>query len=137
MNQNAVGGSGFLRVSARTANGALPVPGAQVIIYGAEADQGNAGVLYALRTGEDGLTPPVELDAPPRSLSLQPGTAIPYAQYNIEIRREGYVPVIDLDVPIFDGIVSTQPTLLIPIGADGIIPETQIRESEPESQPSL
>lgn len=132
MNQNSNMGNGFLRVSARTANGALPVSGAEVTISGADADQGNTGVIYSLRTGEDGLTPPVELAAPPRALSLQPGTPMPYARYNVEVRRAGYAPVTNLDVPVFDGIVSTQPVLLIPVGADGILPEMRILESEPE-----
>ena len=72
------------------------------------------GLLYSLETGIDGLTPPVELPAPPRAESLTPGTPTPFARYNVEIRKDGYNRVTNLGVPVFDGIVSTQPVLLLP-----------------------
>lgn len=113
-NQWDGGGRGFLRVIVRTAGGALPVADATVDIYGSDGENGNTGLLYSLRTGIDGLTPPVELPAPPRSESLTPGTKTPFARYNIEVRKEGYNRVTNIGAPVFDGIVSAQPVLLIP-----------------------
>ena len=114
MNNQPTAGGGFLRVIVRTAGGALPVEGASVDIYGSDPGNGNTGILYSLETGIDGLTPPVELPAPPRSESLTPGTPTPFARYNVEIRKDGYNRVTNLGVPVFDGIVSTQPVLLLP-----------------------
>ena len=114
MNNQPTAGNGFLRVIVRTAGGALPVEGAAVDIYGSDRGNGNTGLLYSLETGIDGLTPPVELPAPPRAESLTPGTPTPFARYNVEIRKDGYNRVTNLGVPVFDGIVSTQPVLLLP-----------------------
>ena len=114
MNNQPTSAGGFLRVIVRTAGGALPVEGAAVDIYGRDPGNGNTGLLYSLETGIDGLTPPVELPAPPRAESLTPGTPTPFARYNVEIRKDGYNRVTNLGVPVFDGIVSTQPVLLLP-----------------------
>ena len=113
-NQPHTGGNGFLRVIVQTAGGALPLSDASVDIYGSDLQNENTGLLYSLRTGIDGLTPPVELPAPPRAESLTPGTPTPFARYNIEVRKEGYNSVTNLGVPVFDGVVSSQPVLLIP-----------------------
>lgn len=114
MNNQPTSAGGFLRVIVRTAGGSLPVEGASVDIYGSDPGNGNTGLLYSLETGIDGLTPPVELPAPPRAESLTPGTPTPFARYNVEIRKDGYNRVTNLGVPVFDGIVSTQPVLLLP-----------------------
>ena len=114
MNNQPSSGNGFLRVIVQTAGGALPVEGASVDIYGSDRGNGNTGLLYSLETGIDGLTPPVELPAPPRAESLTPGTPTPFARYNVEIFKEGYNRVTNLGVPVFDGIVSSQPVLLLP-----------------------
>ena len=114
MNNQPTSAGGFLRVIVRTAGGSLPVEGASVDIYGSDRGNGNTGLLYSLETGIDGLTPPVELPAPPRAESLTPGTPTPFARYNVEIRKDGYNRVTNLGVPVFDGIVSTQPVLLLP-----------------------
>lgn len=116
MNSTQNTGSGYLSVIVQTADGALPVPGASVTIYGTDAENGNTNLLYSLRTGGDGRTETVSLPAPPRALSMVPGNAAPYARYNIEVRRDGYAGVSNIGVPIFDGIVSTQPVALIPLG---------------------
>lgn len=114
MNNQPSSGSGFLRVIVQTAGGALPVEGASVDIYGSDRENGNTGLLYSLQTGIDGLTPPVALPAPPRAESLTPGTPTPFARYNVEVHKEGYNRVTNLGVPVFDGIVSSQPVLLLP-----------------------
>ena len=135
MNNQPSSGSGFLRVIVQTAGGALPVEGASVDIYGSDRGNGNTGLLYSLQTGIDGLTPPVELPAPPRAESLTPGTPTPFARYNIEVRKEGYNGVTNLGAPVFDGIVSAQPVLLIPT-VQGDATEERIVES-PETGNAL
>ena len=124
MQNKTMPGRGYLRVVVRTANGTLPVSDAEVLIYGSDEDSGNTGVLYSLRTGVDGRTVMVELPAPPRALSMTPGNPAPYARYNITVHRDGYGSVQNIGVPVFDGVVSTQPVTLIPL--------SEFEESRPE-----
>ena len=130
-------GRGFLRVSVRSANGAVPVPDAQVTIYAADEDNANTGVLYSLRTDESGLTPLIELPAPSRIESMTPGSPTPYARYNIEVKKDGYGGVSNLGAPIFDGVVSTQPVLLVPLSEFEERREETIYESQPGTNPLL
>ena len=77
----------------------------------------NGNILHILRTGESGLTPTVELPAPPASGSLTPGNpASPYTPYMVTVELSGYQPVRELTVPIFEGITSLQPITLLPAG---------------------
>jgi len=115
MQNESMPGQGRLRVVVNTAGGVLPVEGASVTVYGADAESGNTGILYALTSGRDGLTEVVTLSAPPRSRSMSPGDPMPYARYNIAVQREGYGTVRNIGVPVFDGIVSTQPVTLVPL----------------------
>ena len=110
-------GSGGLRVFVQTAGGVLPVEGASGEIFGTDAEGGENGILYVLRSGRDGQTPAVNLPAPPRGLSMSPGDPMPYARYNITVRRDGYGTVQNIGVPVFDGVVSTQPVILVPLDA--------------------
>ena len=100
-----------MRVS--TAGGAIPLSGAAVNIRSGDID--DSSVIYALVTDRDGLTPTVSLDAPPRSASQTPqNTAPAYAVYNVDVYAEGYIPALFHNVPIFSGINSVQPAVLLP-----------------------
>ena len=99
----------------RTADGVLPLRDAQVLIYGADPENDSTGVLYSLRTDGDGITPVVELPAPPRALSMTPGNPSSFARYNVTVHREGYGSVQNIGVPVFSGVVSTQPVTLVPL----------------------
>ncbi|MBR5444780.1 MAG: hypothetical protein IKV57_01570 [Clostridia bacterium] len=104
-------GKGYLRIWVTEAGGSLPVRGVPVQI---RDEAGN--ILQVLRTGESGLTPTVELPAPPASESRKPESSVrPYADYRVMIDMPGYVPVLELSVPVFDGITSLQPVNLLPL----------------------
>ncbi len=106
-------GVGYLTVRVSTAGGAVPLEGAAVNIRGGNVDE--SAVIYALSTNSDGLTPTVSLAAPPRAASLSPqDTAPAYAVYNIDVFVRGYAPAFFHNVPIFEGINSVQPAVLLP-----------------------
>ena len=104
--------TGYLKVQTVTADGAFPLSGAVVIITDSE---GNS--VASLRTDDSGLTQTVSLFAPSAALSQTPenGGALPYSTYTIEISKDGYYPVEDYSVPVFDGITSIQRTNMIPL----------------------
>lgn len=106
-------GTGFLVVKVSTARGAIPLEGASVNIRGTEAQ--NSGIIYSLFTNQDGLTEKIELPAPARGLSEVPGNIAPYATYNIDIFKDGYIDLSFTNVAVFDSITSIQPAVMIPL----------------------
>ena len=105
-------GTGYLQVRVFTAGGAFPVEGAQVYVTGTGE---NSGVIESLVTDISGLTRRIALPAPPAGLSMSPGNKNPYGAYNIQIRKEGFNTVDDMNVPIFENVTSIQPVQLVPI----------------------
>ena len=103
---------GYLTVKVSTARGAIPLEGALVQIRGSDAS--NSGILYSLRTDRDGKTPRITLPTPPLSASQSPGNTPSYADYTVEVFREGYQPLTFEQVPIFPSILSIQPAVMVP-----------------------
>ncbi len=106
---------GYLIVKVSTARGAIPLEGASVSIQGAEA--GNANIVYSLRTNRDGQTERIALPTPARAESQTPSNVAPYSHYNIDVFRDGYVPLRFQNVPVFPTIVSIQPAVMVPASA--------------------
>lgn len=105
--------NGYLTVRVSTASGAIPIEAAAVNIRGGDIE--DSSIIYALSTNSDGLTPTVSLPAPPRTASEEPQNSIPpYAVYNIDVFAEGYSPAFFHNVPVFSGINSVQPVILLP-----------------------
>jgi len=127
---------GFLQISVRSAGGALPVPDVSVTVSDG-APESSGGILYSTKTGRDGLTPVFPLPAPPRSLSMTPGDPAPYGVYNITVSKEGYETVENIGVPIFDGILSTQPVLLVPLSEFETDRPERIVETPQDGNPLL
>lgn len=105
---NEMDSMGYLRIWITSAGGTVPVQGIPV-----QVSDGEGNLLHVLRTGESGLTKTVALSAPPADESLVPGTH-PYTNYLVTIEGEGFAPIRELSVPIFDGITSLQPITLLP-----------------------
>lgn len=128
-------GMGYLRVRASGAAGALPVEGAVVMIT-ADNDDGEGGsVIASLRTDQSGVTPTVEIPAPPRSLSLRPGSAQrPYSKVNIAVSADGYYPVENVGVPVFDGSLSQQNVNMIPREERGEYPNEGLIINESDGE---
>lgn len=104
---------GYLTVRVSTAGGAIPLENAAVNIRGGDVD--DSDVIYALSTNSDGLTPTVSLPTPPRSASEAPQNTSPaYAVYNIDVFAKDYSPAFFHNVPVFSGITSVQPAILLP-----------------------
>ncbi len=110
-------GTGYLVVQVTTASTAIPLAGAAVRISRDETDVG--AILYELRSGADGRTERVPLEAPSRSLSLSPGGGKVFSAYNIEVSAPGYGRAVYNHVPIFDGITAIQQANLIPLPEAG------------------
>ena len=100
----------FVRVS--TAGVALPVSGADIRILGAE--EGNRSIALLLTTDRSGLGERVSVPAPPAAISQRPGNVKGFADYDIEVFKNGFYPVILRRVPVFAGITSVQAVELIP-----------------------
>lgn len=96
-------GQGYIKAQVSIASGAMPVAGAKVSIR-------QDGVeLTASLTNQSGETEEIPLKAPPKALSEQYETELrPYSVYDVYTDKDGYVPVRNLNVPVFDGIVSIQ-----------------------------
>ena len=105
--------TGYLRVAAQTARGAIPIVGAAVSVSG---EVENDIVLYANTvTNISGETEDLSLPAPARALSQTPGNPRPFAVYTVTARAEGYYPMIYESVPVFSGIKSIVNVAFLPV----------------------
>ena len=103
---------GYLTVRVSTARGAIPLSGATVNIRGGDED--NSSVLYSLISDGDGKTPRVSLPTPPKENSDTSGGGTAYSVYNVDVFKEGYVPLYFHNVPIFPSVISVQPAVMVP-----------------------
>ena len=88
-------GVGTLVAAVTTAREALPVAGADVMLSRRDAQV-------------------MQLPAPAASQSESPGSAAPYAVYDLRVFADGYVPAVQTDVRVFGGTAGTIPITLIP-----------------------
>ena len=96
-------GTAYLKVIVTAGDNALPISGATVTVT---SGAGNSLVLINKQTtNASGET----------ELSLTPGNENTFAKYNVRVDFPGYYTVENVDVPVFDGQVSMQPTQLIPL----------------------
>lgn len=103
-------GSGGLRVSVRTADGALPIAGARVTVWAQDESEPTATLI----TDRSGNTEVLALPTPRAAASLSPGSGGAYAVYRLTVESEGYYRQENEGVPIFDGVLSLQNAALIP-----------------------
>ena len=108
--------TGFIAVSVTTATGSFPVVGAEVMISRI-TDSGDT-VIYRYVTDESGQTPLSSLPSAELSNSLSSASPGPdYTLYNVTVTSEGFYPLVSLNIPVFTGITSRQPMILIPLTA--------------------
>ena len=104
---------GILLVRTTTASGAYPVSGVNVSISGS-SDIGH-DIRISVLSDESGVTQPILLPTPPRSLSLSPDSSEEaFSRYDVEIYKEGYYRKKLYDVAVFSGITSVLPINMIP-----------------------
>jgi hypothetical protein len=113
----AMPGRGYLVVSVRAGEGAIPLEGALVTLRGGDATEGDA--IASFITDRSGNTPRITLPAPPRINSESPGGGKPYASYSADISLDGYYSNLYTNIPIFDTITSVQTAYMIPLPEDG------------------
>ncbi len=124
MNDRSVG---YLTVRVTTARGAIPLEGATVNIRGDGED--SSALLYSLLSDNSGMTPKVSLSTPPNENSQTPLGAAAYSTYNIDVFKEGYIPLYFHKVPVFPNIISVQPAVMVPVkGQTGIVQAKSITE---------
>ncbi len=126
---------GTLLVQTQSASGAIPIPGATVLVRLTRED-GESDLFRVLTTDASGLTAPIRIETPAPSESLSPGGKKPYTEISTEVTADGYYRIINTGIPIYPGITSIQPVRMvpIPIATDGtpFPPETiLINESTP------
>ena len=124
-------GTGYLKVRVTTGDNALPIENATVTV---SKGSGSAKELINKQsTDKNGETQQISLPAPPKELSQTPGNTNTYSKYNVRVDYTGYYSVENIDVPVFDGQLSIQPTQMIPLPLDSLNGKTtSIIENEPE-----
>ena len=120
---------GYLIIRVSTARGASPLEDAAVSIRGNTPE--TSGIVYSMSSDRDGLTPKTALPAPPLSLSTSPGNPQPFSTWNIDVFKDGYIPVRFQNVPVYSSIVSVQPAVLVPIPESFTVPEVYNESSNP------
>jgi hypothetical protein len=106
---------GNLRVRTYTAGGALPIEGALIRIFG--ADEENRFIEYSIITDSDGISPNIRLPAPNIQYSQAPsGAEAAYADYDIEISKEGFYSKKIVGLPVFSGFTGG---IAVPLGPSG------------------
>ena len=127
---------GYLVVRVSTARGAIPLENASVTIRGGAPEA--SGIIYSMRTNQDGLTEKTALPTPALYLSEAPGNPAPYSTWNIDVFKDGYTPLFFHNVPIFAGVTSVQPAVMVPTGVGEIhvdesyAPSAKTRQGESE-----
>jgi hypothetical protein len=107
-------GVGYLRTQAFTGNRAIPVVGALIIITEHVGDKVN--LVRIMLTDESGYTETVPLPVPEYDRELYPDPKdCPFRDYRISAFAEGYYIIKDVPVPIYAGVKSLQPIVLVPL----------------------
>ncbi len=112
--------SGGLIVAVTTVRSLYPLENATVTVFSGEYPE--MQVIARDSTDQSGKTKEFVLSTPNKNLSLNSqNTLPPYATYGIEVKAEGYVDTVYLNVPVFSGVTSIQRvnmTLLETAGKD-------------------
>jgi len=104
---------------------ALPVPNAQIIV--SNMDGSNITTVYS---DENGLSPGIELQTPPREAQFDPNLPVrPYSKYIVEVIADGYVTERVVGVQMFADMPSELPINMPRAEQPGEIEEIDIPEN--------
>jgi len=102
-----------------------PVKNAKVTVFKGNTD--NMQIIDVKNTDQSGRTDAFILPTPERSESLTPeNDGIPYAEYNMMVEADGYLTNIHLNIPVFSGVTSVQPTNMTLLETAGVDKGPQI-----------
>jgi hypothetical protein len=107
-------GTGYLRVQVHTANRAIPVPDAMLIVT-EETPLGRKLVRMSI-TDENGYSDLIPLEVPVYPLDEFPNPENkPYRDYRLSAFADGYYIVPRIEVPIFSDVKSLQSVEMVPL----------------------
>lgn len=106
---------GYLLFQVTSTIGLVPIENARIQIFSQENPEEQ---IEEITTDVVGRSETIELPAPIRELSLNPGDIKPYAEYNYRIVAEGYEPVSITGSEILADTTAIQPVQMNPIGRD-------------------
>lgn len=118
-----------LQVRVTSANGAIPIPDALVIIT--REENGETIVEASRITNDSGLAEPVILPAVDPALTLQPGNNIPRIVYDVSVSAPAHYRAVVTDIPLYGGIPTELPMSLVPLPEFADDPEQEIRYNTP------
>ena len=105
---------GYLQFEVFTAGGAYPISGAAVTVK--KVLSNGTALARVLFTNRSGRTPTIALPAPSKKYSQTPNSGvIPFSEYNVTVRADGYYTLRDINMPIFGGVKTIQPVDMIPL----------------------
>lgn len=108
---------GYLQVDVVSDVNNFPVQDAEITISSVDAPE---TVIRRLMTNSSGQTENVVLEAPPKALSLSPGDARPYSEYQVAVSAPGYEPAVIAGTEILADTTAIQNVRLHPLaGYDG------------------
>lgn len=122
---------GTLVVRLQSARGTIPIIGATVTVYRAEA-QGDR-LIYMGETDENGESPEWPLPTLDRNLSLEPGVAVPYANYAVQANAVGYAAFLNEGVSIFGGVQTLQRIPMLPLPEPSLAFDTSPLVTRPQN----
>lgn len=118
-----------LTIRATSANEAVPIPDALVVIT--REENGETIVEASRITNDSGLTEPVILPAVDPALTLQPGKNIPRIVYEVTVAAPDHYRARISDIPLYGGIPAELPVSLVPLPEFANDPQQEIRYTTP------
>ena len=108
--------TGTITVEVSTAKGVVPISDAVVLIdkLDVKDELGRKELLAVLSTNQSGRTNPLEVNAMPRDLSLEPGSSDPFTTFYVSAEKKGFEPVKNRPVDVFADEISILKIDLIP-----------------------
>ncbi len=118
-----------LTVRVTSANGAIPIPDALVIIT--REEDGETIVEASRITNDSGLAEPVLLPAVDPTLTLQPGNNLPRIVYEVTVAAPDHYRARISDIPLYGGIPTELPVSLVPLPEFANDPQQEMRYVTP------
>lgn len=103
---------GTLRIQASIANQSYPVADALVEVR--KELENSSYLIYSGKTDESGVYGPVRLNAPLKEISEEFSDKIPFANYLVNVKKDGFITMVYRNLPVFPGVESNQDVNMIP-----------------------